>query len=54
MNIPSGTFYRSRAMPMRKDEDNGSEKNCSWSDDYCCSCYHGGKFINPGITSKLE
>ena len=52
MNIPPGPFCQSCAMPVQKNEDNGTEKDGSRSDEYCCYCYQGGQFVDPG--SSLE
>jgi hypothetical protein len=50
MDIPPGPVCQSCAMPMQKNEDYGSEKDGSQSDEYCCYCYQSGQFVDPGIS----
>ncbi|MDR1954550.1 MAG: zinc ribbon domain-containing protein [Candidatus Methanoplasma sp.] len=35
---------QSCGMPLDSDEVKGTEKNGSWSDDYCVYCYEDGVF----------
>jgi len=40
---------QSCGMPMKKDEDFGTESNGSLSKEYCTYCYQNGKFTEPDI-----
>lgn len=37
-------------MPMKKDEDFGTNANESRSEDYCNFCFKNGKFTDEGIS----
>jgi hypothetical protein len=50
MNFTPGSSCQSCAMPMRKNDDHGSEKDASRSEDYCCYCYQNGDFVNPDMS----
>jgi hypothetical protein len=43
-------FCQSCSMPLRKDEELGTNADGSKSDEYCCYCFKDGKFIEPDIT----
>ena len=43
-------------MPLRKDEDCGTNSDGSKSDEYCFHCVKDGKFLDAGISlqQKIE
>jgi hypothetical protein len=47
---------QSCGMPMKKEDDFGTEKDKGPSQDYCTFCYRGGRFTDEGITlqDKIE
>jgi hypothetical protein len=47
---------QSCGMPMKKEEDFGTEKDGSPNQDYCFFCYQKGRFKDEGITlqEKIE
>jgi hypothetical protein len=47
---------QSCAMPMKKEEDHGTNRDGSYNDDYCKFCFSKGKFTDEGITlnKKIE
>ena len=34
------------AMPMKKPEDYGIDKNGEYNEDYCCHCWSNGEFAD--------
>jgi hypothetical protein len=50
------TICQSCSMPMRKEEDFGTDADGSKNREYCHFCYQGGKFTDEGITmeEKIE
>jgi hypothetical protein len=43
---------QSCGMPMKKQEDFGTEQDGELSEEYCKHCYNNGKFTDEGITLK--
>lgn len=43
---------QSCAMPIKRDENKGTEKDQTLSFKYCQFCYKDGAFIEPNITLK--
>lgn len=43
---------QSCAMPIKKDENKGTEANKTLSAKFCQFCYKDGAFIEPNITLK--
>jgi len=43
-------------MPLRKEEDYGTNADGSKSNEYCFHCFQKGKFLDEGITlqEKIE
>lgn len=43
-------------MPLRKDEDFGTNGDKSKSQEYCFHCFQDGKFLDEGVTlqEKIE
>jgi hypothetical protein len=43
-------------MPLRKEDDRGTNSDGSRNRDYCCFCYASGQFTDEGITmaDKIE
>jgi len=50
MEIPQGPICQSCGMPLRKDEDFGTNENGNKSEEYCFHCFQSGKFLDEGIT----
>jgi len=45
---------QSCSMPMRKDEDFGTNADGSKNQEYCRFCYQNGKFTDEGITMEQK
>lgn len=47
---------QSCGMPLKKDEDFGTNDDGTKSEDYCFHCFQNGKFLDEGITlaEKIE
>jgi hypothetical protein len=43
---------QSCGMPLEGDENRGSEKDGSKSEEYCVYCYKEGVFVDEGISLK--
>jgi len=43
---------QSCAMPMKKEEDFGTNQDLSKSEEYCCFCLKEGKFLDEGISME--
>jgi len=41
---------QSCGMPMKRDEDFGTDAEGFRSEEYCCFCYQKGEFTDNGIT----
>ncbi len=57
MDVPNRkVICQSCGMPMKKEEDFGTDKNEEPSEDYCCFCFRRGEFTDQGITlnEKIE
>lgn len=56
MAFPQGPICQSCGMPLRKDEDFGTEEDGSACQEYCFHCFQGGKFLDDGISlqEKIE
>jgi hypothetical protein len=56
MEFPQEPICQSCAMPLKKDEDFGTNTNGSKSEEYCFHCFQGGKFLDEGINlhEKIE
>lgn len=52
MNDP--IICQSCSMPMRKDDDLGTNADGSKSREYCHFCYQNGKFTDEGITMEQK
>ena len=37
-------------MPLEKEDDFGTNRNGSKSEEYCFHCFQNGKFLDEGIT----
>lgn len=49
-NKPDYKKCQSCAMPIKKDENKGTESNKTLSKKYCQFCYKDGIFIEPSIS----
>ncbi|MGV8151594.1 MAG: zinc ribbon domain-containing protein [Candidatus Nanoarchaeia archaeon] len=49
-NINKKIICQSCAMPMKKEDDFGTNEDGSYSKEYCCFCFEGGDFKDKGIT----
>lgn len=56
MQFPQGSICQSCAMPLKKDEDCGTNTDGTKSHEYCFHCFQKGKFLDEGITlqGKIE
>jgi hypothetical protein len=56
MELPHDPMCQSCGMPLKKDEDLGTEQDGSKSKEYCFHCYQRGRFLDEGITlhEKIE
>jgi hypothetical protein len=45
---------QSCGMPMRRDEDFGTNTNGSKNEEYCHFCFQEGKFTEPDITMEQK
>lgn len=56
MEFPQGPVCQSCGMPLRKDEDFGTNRDGSRSEEYCFHCFLAGTFLDEGITlqEKIE
>lgn len=54
MKFPQDPICQSCGMPLRKNEDFGTNKNGSKSEEYCFHCFQGGKFLDEGITLQQK
>ena len=52
MQQPEGPFCQSCSMPLKKDEDFGTNAGGSKSEEYCRYCYRDGEFTDPDITME--
>ena len=52
--INQKTICQSCGMPMKKDEDFGTNKDKNKSKEYCKFCYQNGKFTDEGITMEQK
>ncbi|MGB9177525.1 MAG: zinc ribbon domain-containing protein [Methanoregula sp.] len=52
MEFPQGSVCQSCGMPLENDEDFGTKKDGSKSEDYCFHCFQEGTFLDEGITLK--
>jgi hypothetical protein len=41
-------------MPLRKEEDRGTNADGGRNQDYCQFCFAGGKFTDEGITMEAK
>jgi len=48
--MPPKMFCQSCTMPIDNEIDRGTEKDGSYSNEYCKYCYRHGVFINPEMT----
>lgn len=52
--IAKGSYFcQSCGMPMNTEEDRGTEKNQSKSDDYCVYCYQNGEFTSKATMEEM-
>ncbi len=49
---PDGPLCQSCGMPMRNEEDYGTDAQGKMVSEYCHFCYHDGEFTEPGITME--
>ena len=56
MEFPQGPVCQSCGMPLRTDDDFGTNHDGSKSEEYCFHCFQGGTFLDEGITlqEKIE
>lgn len=56
MEFPQEPMCQSCGMPFQKDEDYGTDKDGSRSENYCFHCFQKGRFLDDGITllEKIE
>ena len=56
MQFPQEPICQSCGMPLRKNEDSGTNADGSRSEEYCFHCFTDGKFLDEGITlqEKIE
>jgi hypothetical protein len=52
MEISERKICQSCAMPMKREEDFGTDSEGFPSEDYCCFCFQNGRFTDEGITLK--
>lgn len=45
---------QSCSMPLRREEDLGTDADGSRNKDYCHFCFQGGKFTDEGITMEQK
>jgi len=50
MDINGKIICQSCAMPMKKQEDFGINRDRSQSSEYCKFCFQNGKFVDEGIS----
>jgi len=54
MQFSQDPICQSCGMPLRKDEDYGTNDDGSKSEEYCFHCFQGGKFLDEGITLQQK
>lgn len=56
MEFPQEPICQSCGMPLRKNEDFGTNADGSKSEEHCFHCFSNGKFLDEGITldEKIE
>ena len=56
MEFPQGPICQSCGMPLRNNEDYGTNRDGTRSAEYCFHCFQGGKFLDEGISlrEKIE
>ncbi|MFC1629746.1 zinc ribbon domain-containing protein [Patescibacteria group bacterium] len=56
MEFPRGSICQSCGMPLKKNEDFGTNADGGKSQEYCFHCFKDGKFLDEGITlqGKIE
>jgi hypothetical protein len=56
MEFPQGPVCQSCGMPLRTDDDFGTNQDGTKNEDYCFHCFQGGRFLDDGITlqEKIE
>lgn len=52
MKFPQEPICQSCGMPLKKNEDFGTNTDGSKSEEYCFHCFQDGKFLDEGITLK--
>ena len=51
---PKELICQSCGMPLRKEEDFGTNADASMNGEYCHFCFNDGKFTEPNITMKQK
>ena len=54
MEEPKGPICQSCGMPMRKDEDFGTNEDGSKNEEYCHFCFKDGNFTESDITMEQK
>ena len=56
MEFPQGPVCQSCGMPLKHNDDFGTNQDGNKSQEYCFHCFQGGKFLDEGITlrEKIE
>ncbi len=52
-NFEGNYFCQSCGMPMNTEEDRGTEKDLSKSEDYCVYCYQNGEFTSEQTLDEM-
>lgn len=51
---PDTPICQSCGMPMRKEEDFGTNADGTYNHEYCQFCLIGGQFTDPGLTLQQQ
>lgn len=51
---PRGPMCQSCGMPLKKDENFGTNEDGTKNGEYCHFCFKDGKFIDEGITMEQK
>jgi hypothetical protein len=54
MEFPQGPICQSCGMPLRTDEDFGTNNDGGKNSEYCFHCFQQGKFLDEGIILKQK
>ncbi|MDD2777334.1 MAG: zinc ribbon domain-containing protein [Methanocellales archaeon] len=54
MKNSNDLICQSCGMPLKSDEDFGTNSDCSKNEEYCQFCYQKGKYTDKGITMEQK